>query len=359
MDYFGILGDAWKITWKNKGFWVLGGAVSIISAIMIGVMNVATPGMDTTLPTDPEAAGEWLLSSLPLLGGAIAVSFIVWVVMVVVFVAVQGGLTFGTNAAAGGQAASIGGSFREGFRRWGRVFMTGFVVYAPLFVVLSVLFTVLALLIGVMASGFDDSEAGAIGVMCCGLPIALVVFFAAAAISDIVFRLGVCYGVIQDVTFGKAVGRAWNDLWGKRGAFVFWLVLLLVSFVYSFALFLIIMVLTLPATALEMAGAFAWANAATFIADIIIAVPSAIFLTFTIAAWTIFFRRMTGMEPRAAYQVPVPQGGYYAQVPPVPAPPGEAPILSIEGAAAGGAVSVADASGQGTVPSASGTTTAE
>lgn len=359
MDYFGILGEAWKITWRNKGFWVLAGAVSIISAIMSGVMNVATLGMDAGMPTDPEAAGEWLLSSFPLLAGAIAVSFIVWAVMVVVSVAVQGGLTFGANAAAGGRATSIGESFREGFRRWGRVFMTGFVVYVPLFVVMSVLITVVVLLMGVTASGLDDSEAGIIGVMCCGLPIVLVVVLAASAISDIVVRLGICYGVIQDVTFGKAVGRAWNDLWGKRGAFVFWLVLLLVSLVYSFALFLIIMLLTLPASALQMAGMLAWANVATFIADIIIAVPYAIFLTFTIAAWTLFFRRMTGMEPVAVYQAVAPQAGYYAQVPPVPAPPQEAPIRSIEDPAVGDAFPAADALDQGAAPAGSDTPPAE
>jgi len=358
MDYFGILGEAWKITWKNKGLWVLGGAVSIISAIASSLMSVATLGMDADMPTNPEAAGEWLLSSLPLLAGVIAVSLIVWVIVVAVSVAVQGGLTFGANAAAGGRGPSIGECFREGFRRWGRVFMTGFVVYVPLFVVLTILITVVALLIGVTASGFDDSEVGALGAICCGLPILLVVFFAVAAIADIVLRLGICYGVIQDVSFGQAVGRAWNDLWGKRGAFVFWLVLWLVSFVYSISLGLIMFVMTLPASALQMAGMLAWANVATFMTDIIIAVPSAIFLTFTIAAWTVFFRRMTGMEPIVDHRV-APQGGYFGQVPPVPAPPQEAPILSVEDPALAGYVPGAAVPDRGAAPSGSDTLKAE
>jgi len=60
------------------------------------------------------------------------------------------------------------------------------------------------------------------------------------------------------------------------------------------------------------------------VAVLVLILPSSVYSAFYHTVWTLFFRRMTGMEPTpvAAYPAPYPPAPPYAPVPPAPpAPP--------------------------------------
>ncbi len=56
--------------------------------------------------------------------------------------------------------------------------------------------------------------------------------------------------MLDDVTFGQAIKRGWEDLWAKRGAFMMWLVMLLPGFAVSMVMLLFMLPFMLPAIAL-------------------------------------------------------------------------------------------------------------
>jgi hypothetical protein len=124
--------------------------------------------------------------------------------------------------------------------------------------------------------------------------------------------------VIYDITFGEAIKRSWGDLWGKRGAFVFWLVMLLPGFAFALAIIVVMMPLLVPGVLLLMRGEYAIGAVLIALMALALLLPQAIYGTFVSSAWTVFFRRMTGLEPAVAS---VPAGGYQPPMTPAAPPP--------------------------------------
>jgi Flp pilus assembly pilin Flp len=176
------------------------------------------------------------------------------------------------------------------------------------------------------------------------LPVLGVATIVAGVAAGILTQLALRYGVIYDITFGEAIKRSWDDLWGKKGAFMFWLVMLLPGFAFALAVIVVMMPFLVPGVLLLMRGEYA--VGAVLIALMVLAMflPQAIYSTFVSSAWTVFFRRMTGLEPspaavRAAGPPPVapyaPVPAEPPSVPPSPAAPApfvvpeEAPIVDV------------------------------
>lgn len=322
MDYFDLLKRAWTITWRYKALWVLGLFAGAASGGSGGGGNYSTGSQDFSGDGGQAFAQmeRWATDNLALIAVVVGVLVIFFLAMWILSVAAQGGIAYGTNEAAEGRAPSLGAAWSVGFSKWGRTFMIQFMLGLPVLLV--------AMLMGgvLVASGLAGASGGeaAAGVgICLFFPILLVVILAASFIIGILLPMAVRYGVLLDVSFGQAIKRAWDDLWGKKGLFVFWLVMLLPGIAYGIALTVIAIPLAIPLVFLFIGEQFIMAIALTVLMFLVLMLPGAIYGTFANAAWTLFFRRVTGLEPGTAaaapaYGQPLPGGDAPAYAPPAP-----------------------------------------
>jgi len=340
MDYFDILKRAWKVTWKYKALWVLGffvgaggssGGSSYQSSANSGS---GSPGGE--LFSRPEM---WIAENLAIVVALAAVLGIFVLVMWILSIAAQGGLVHLVNEAEENRDVRLREGWSVGFKYWGRTFMIGFVLSLPFVVLLVVMAAIFgASIVGLIAAGTSDSSGaaavGGVSALCCGLPIFIALIVGAGLVIGIVSSLAIRYGVLQDVTFGQAIKKGWQDLWGKRGAFIFWLVMLLPGFAYGAVTGVVAAIFAVPAVLLIIAEKVVSGVAILVLLALVLMIPGAIYGTFVSAAWTVFFRRMNGIGVPAPSAQPVP--GYssgmappapYAPMPPAPpAPPApEAP----------------------------------
>ncbi|MDZ4166170.1 MAG: hypothetical protein U1E08_00520 [Coriobacteriia bacterium] len=332
MDYFDVLKKAWTITWRYKALWVLGlfaGAASGGggggggSGYRTGSSDYSTSGQEFN-----RMAGDFarvFQDNLVLVAIMVGVLAIIGIVFWVLSIAAQGGLVHGANEAAEERTPALGAAWRVGFRHWGRTFMIGLVLAVPMLLILGVM---AAMLVAVVAGGAMGGDAGAgvaIGGACLVLPLFFVLLIAVALIIGIVYNLALRYGVLGDVSFGQAIKRGWADLWGKRGAFVFWLVMLLPGVAYSIIGLLIMLPFIVGSVALVIAEQFAIAALVFLVMIIVALVPGAIYGTFVSSAWTVFFRRMTGMEVAPVQSAPTSVYPAPPVPPAAPAVPGDVP----------------------------------
>ena len=342
MDYFDLLKRAWTITWRYKALWVLGlfvGAVSggstggVGSNYSMGSQDFSGDGGQAFTQME-----RWATDNLALIAVVAGVLVIISLALWVLSVAAQGGIAYGTNEAAEGRAPSLGMAWSVGFSKWGRTFMIQFVLGLPVLLMVMIMGGVL------VASGLAGVSGGdaAAGVgICLFFPILLVVILAASFIIGILLPMAVRYGVLLDVSFGQAIKRAWDDLWGKKGLFVFWLVMLLPGLAYGVAVTVIAIPLAIPLVFLFIAEQFVMAIALIVLMVLVLMLPGAIYGTFVNAAWTLFFRSVAGLDPDVSSAAPVydgplsggDAGAYAPPAPPVmpdggyvpPAPPAYVP----------------------------------
>lgn len=310
MDYFDILKRAWKITWRYKALWVLGlfaGAASSSTSSGTRGYQTGSSGNGST----PDFGGierqftDWVSQNALLIAVIAGVLAIIGIAFWILSVAAQGGLVYGANEAAEDRKPVLGRSWSVGFSKWGRTFMTSFVLSLPIAVVIGVIAAIgiAAGVGGALAAGGDSSSAGGaigliLGSLCLFIPLLIVVIIAASIILGIVYPLALRHGVLEDMTFGKAIRAGWNDLWGKRGAFVFWLVMLLPGVAFGAVAFIVVLPFVVPAVLLLVAGKYIAGIALFFVMGLVMLLPNAIYATFVSSAWTVFFRQMTGIEPR-------------------------------------------------------------
>jgi hypothetical protein len=325
VDYFDILKRAWQITWRYKALWVLGLFVGAGSGGGSGGGgNTGFGGGESEFLPAIESASAWAESNLLLIAIAVGVLVMIGLVWWLLSIAAQGALVHGANAAAEGREVRLGEAWGVGFRRWGRTFMTALVVYLPLLILI---FVLVGLMVGGVVAAEAAGDAGAgfgfLG-LCLGLPLFIVIAAVLAVVLSIVFELALRWGVLFDVTFGQAIQRGWSDLWGKRGAFVMWLVTLLPAFAFGIVTFILLLIGLVPAVFLFMAEQHAVAIGVALIVIVVMMLPSAVYGTFYSTTWTVFFRRMTGLEQAAPTPAPAPSGDWSdAGLP--PAPPAAAP----------------------------------
>jgi len=332
--YLDILKRAWTITWRYKALWVLGlfaGTASGGSGGSSGGSGDFSGGTGSGNASDPfsdlsgSGVEQWFEQNLIAVIIIAAVLVLIGLVFWVLSVAAQGGLIKGVNEAAEGRTPTLGAAWSFGFGKWGRTFMTGFVLGLP---VLLVVLVMVGVLVSAGIGGALTGEAGAavaVGGVCVVLPIMVLLIIAGSLLIGVLYPVALRYGMLHDVTFGQSIKRAWSDVWGKRGVWVFWLVMLLPGIVFGFVTFLVMLPFLLPGVFLFIGGKYIIGGALMVLMILVLMVPSAIYATFVSAAWTIFFRRMTGMEPEyQAVSAPAaaPAVGY---APPATPTPTEAP----------------------------------
>jgi hypothetical protein len=315
VDYFDILKKAWKITWKYKALWVLGlfagtgsGGSSGGSSYQTSSGDFSGQGADAFV-----SAERWFVDNLVLLAVVAGLLVVIGIVFFVLSIAAQAGLVHGANEAAEDRKPSLREAWSVGFGKWGRTFMIGFMLGVPIVIAVVLMFVVIfGAAFGGAAVG-DEAGAGiALGGICLLLPLSLVLLIAGVVMIGILYPLALRYGVLDDVTFGKAIKAAWGDMWGKKGAWIFWLVMLLPGFAFGIVSLLFMLPFFVPAIFLFLDEKFLVAFALIIVGSFVLMLPGAVYGTFVSSAWTIFYRRMHGREAAAA---PPPVGYGTASAP--------------------------------------------
>jgi hypothetical protein len=312
VDYLEILKKAWQITWRYKMLWVLGLFAGAASGGN-GGGNTGYQMQSEDIPAVSESFSRWVGDNAVLLVVIAAAAVIIGIVFFVLSIAAQDGLVYGSNEAAEGRTPSLGRAWSTGFGLWGRTFMIGLVLALPIVLIVGFL---VAILISAGIGSALTGESGiplAVGGLCIVLPVSVVLLIAGGIILGIVYQLALRHGVLNGQTFGQAIRSGWNDLWEKKGAFVFWLVMIVPGMVYGIALLVLIVPFAVGAAALGIAGQWVIAGGLFVLLILLMMLPNAIYATFVSTSWTVFFRRMTGMEET----VPVAAAPAFAP----PAPP--------------------------------------
>jgi hypothetical protein len=304
VDYLDILKRAWTITWRYKALWVLGLFAGVgtggSSSGSSSNYNFGSEDFSQTggqFDSAYRSAIDFARDNVWLIAIVVAILAVIGLALWVLSIAAQGGLVHGANEAAEGRPVSLRASWGVGFARWGRTFMIGLVIGLPL---IAVILLLVGLLLTAGIGGALTGEQGlavALGGVCFLLPVLVVAIIAGSLIVGILYQLALRYGVLEDVSFGQAIVRGWNDLWAKRGAWVFWLVMLLPGVAFGVAAFLLMLPFIVGMVAFVIAGLYAAVAVLVVVLTLLMIVPTAIYSTFVSSAWTIFFRRMTGVEP--------------------------------------------------------------
>ena len=337
MDYFGILKRAWEITWKYKILWALG-----FFAMSGG--GSSAPGGGSSYRFDSQSGfqgipfsrelqqlTDWVEANAAVLIALAAFAALFGIAYFILSIAARGGLVYSVNEAEEGRPVALRDGWSVGFRHWGRTFMIGLVAAVPILLVVAVLvgflvvFAFTAFVSGGatadLSSGRLDTLLGAGGVaLCCGLPLLVLVLAVLGVILSIAMELGIRYGVLFDMTFGKALMQGWRDIWAKRGAVVMWLVMLLPAVAYGIVVGGILLGALLPGILVLREGSLVPAAILIAVVVLVLLVPAAIYGTFVSSAWTVFFRKMTGLEQPAQAAPGSPTPGAYPP-PPVAYPP--------------------------------------
>ena len=314
MDYFDLLKRAWNITWRYKALWILGLFAGAMGGGGSSGGSSYQTGSDDFSHTGDQF-GRWLEANFGLVLILVGTLVIVGIALWVLAIAAQGGIAHGTNEAAEGRSPALGDAWSAGFAKWGRTFMVQFVLGLPLLAVLLVFSAVaFASTAGGLASDNSFGVAtGSVG-LCFVVPLLIVVLIAAALMIGIISPVAIRYGVLRDMTFGVAIKQAWNDLWAKKGLFVFWLVMLLPGLAYGVAIAIIVVPVAIAIVFLAIGEQFALAALVALLLILVLMVPNAIYATFVHSAWTLFFRKLAGLEPVTATAAS-------AYAPPAYAPP--------------------------------------
>lgn len=326
MDYFGILKKAWNVTWHNKALWILG--FFAVTSSSGGNFGNGSGWQESASTSELDQVAGWVEANVGLIIALVVALVLIGLVMAVLGIAARGGLVHMVNEVEEGRPVMAGSGWHVGFRYWGRTFMIGLVLALPILLIVLVMAAMLfGAGLGLSNLGAESASAGLGfgGAMCCMLPVFIILIFGAAFLVSVIGELAVRYGVLHDVSFGQAIKRGWDDVWAKRGAAVMWLVMLLPGFAYGMVMFVAMLVILVPAVLLFISGAVVAGIVLIVVLMLLMLLPGAIYNTFYSASWTIFFRRMTGVDTTVA---PSGVGVTQSYMPPPPVPPTAAPPVA-------------------------------
>lgn len=330
MDYTAILKKSWNVTWRYKILWLFGFLAGAAggSGSSGGSSGSGWRQNSDSLPRGWNASAIQLFLERYALVIVIAALFLValGVLMWIISLAARGGLIHLVNEAESGREVRAAAGWRAGFSKWWRIFGVSFLAGLPAGILGLVFAVFIAITVAgavVAGRGSSDALAAAVVTALAGLCVFLIVFVIVAivvgAVFGIVKELALRYVVLEDRRVMDALKTGWRDLWAKRGAFMMYLIQIGIGITYGIVAGVVAIVMGVPATLMLVVGNYGGGALLILAAALVLIVPQAIYGTFYHAAWTIFFRRMTGAEP-----VPVPAPGY-PPVPPVPYPPAPAP----------------------------------
>jgi hypothetical protein len=336
VDHIGILRRAWKVTWRYRILWLFGlfaGGTGGGSGGG-GGSNWSTNMDQDWLPMrEIERIGWWLQDNVALILAVAAFFAVLGIGLFILSVAAKGGLIFLVNEAEEERPVSGMDGWAAGFRNWFKMFGIGFVLFVPYTVLLvSVLVASLAPILSPFISGGQPGAEAFLG-MCGGLALGGLVLLLVGILIGLLDTLAVRHAVLDRSGVFASIGAAWNDVRTRfKDVFVMWLLMIAVGLAFGVVVGVAAAVFVFGIAAAIFAREFTVAIVVAVALFVFMLLPTAIYGAFTSAAWTIFFRRLTGREvvevsPSPGYTAPLPPEapGYSPPAPPAaphpPAPP--------------------------------------
>ncbi len=299
MDYGEVLSQAWRITWRNKALWVLGVLAGCSASGRGGGGSQASSsfrGYDFGGQGAPEI--ERFINSIPLetwIAVAIGVLLLILslsLLFLVLGVLGQSGLIAAFAQEDGGQPVTLGEAFRLGSRYFWRLLGVRVVVWAAGVIVAIGVISVVLLSLGIA--------------LICLLPL-LCLLLPASFLVDGYVMLTMVAAVQENLGVLEAFGRAWEVIRENLGpVIVMALILILGGAIVSVMISAPFLAVLIPAGAGLLVGE-GWSVVTGLVASgvlLLIGIPilillSAVLTTFTTGAWTITYRRLTGVQQGA------------------------------------------------------------
>jgi hypothetical protein len=243
----------------------------------------------------------------------LAVTFLVWAVLLVIDVAAQGGLTSEGRRVLAGEGASFGRGLSFGMKRWWRTAVVMALPALPGLVYLLVVVIVLwAQLVRPLASGAPPDLA-ALGALANALSAISPLSYLSSLLAiplGVWAMLALRFGLVDDLAWARAFGAAWA-LVRHRFVDVLLITLIIYAIAYAAALVIGIMGTVLAAgfafvvvsVATSGAASTAWliGGAGILVLGVVLAAWSLAFSVYYSLVWTAFWVR--AKEPGSAEAV--------------------------------------------------------
>lgn len=324
MDFGGIIKKAWNVTWRYKVLWIFGffaGAAGGGSGGG-GSSNYSTSSEEFADPQQFDKFSQWISDNVVLIIAIVTILIVIGIALWILSVAARGGLIHLVNEAEEGRPVRAGDGWGVGFSKWGRVFLVDFVLYLPLFIVVVVMLVVAFVPLIAAAGSGGDPTAGIFS-MCGGLAFGGLILLVLGFVVGLLEAVAIRRAVLEDTPAMASISGAWSDLKARfKDLFVMWLVMLAVGLGYGVVIGILAAIFGVAIAFALVGGLWPLAAGIGFVLFLALIVPQAVFGTFSSAAWTIFYRKMTGRDVGVAAQPPLQgQEGYASLVPPPPPAP--------------------------------------
>jgi hypothetical protein len=321
-DFGDILTRAWRITWKNKGLWVLGILASFLSG---GSFSSGSNGGGGSGSGSGGNNGAFELQQfqrfweqyqntiIAVALGVVCLILVLGLISTVLGLIGRGGLIAGARKASAAGQVSLGEAWSAGTQNMGRLFTLWLITDLP--------FALLGLLLvgGVLLFGFnlfaqavqnphalDNWVPGAVLVgLACLLPL-LCVLGLAGVVARILNHMGTLAAVLENLSGMAALRRGWAVLRANPAPLIILgVVFAVISGVLGFVAALPMIAIVLPAAVGVAMGVVASNNAVIggsliFAALCCVAyvpilfVVRGVFETWAYSAWTLTYDKLTG-----------------------------------------------------------------
>ncbi|PKQ17015.1 MAG: hypothetical protein CVT67_02415 [Actinobacteria bacterium HGW-Actinobacteria-7] len=351
MDFGSIIKRSWHITWRYRALWVLGifAGVSGCQGGGGGGNGGGSSNISNDLSSGAPDFRSWADSVqqwLPALVAGAVLLVLISIVWWVLGVAARGGMVVGVDRIEQGSSPTVGELWAAGFARFWTLLGLEVMLRIPILLVL--LFVLAGVFVPLMGAivGTGDVGPGIVAPICgslaIGLPLLLVLGFVLGVMELIAKR----YVMLGGQGAVQAAQNGWRFFRVRfKDTFLMWLInaglnlaASLVLIVPAFVVGLVVAVPAVLAARSESWTAFIPIIGVAMLLLIALSIVySAIWGTFTSSLWTIFFRRVAGLEqpveapisgsPYAGEGIslasPAPPGPVTTPMPEPPAPPAD------------------------------------
>ncbi|MDF1499378.1 MAG: hypothetical protein P1P76_02775 [Anaerolineales bacterium] len=296
MDFGAILTRSWEITWKHKGFWVLGilagcasggsggGGGRSGSGLNYQFSGEQFPELSRTLETIPE--GTWIAIAIGVFFVLLLLALLFWVLGALG----QSGLIAGFQAANAGEEVTLSSAFQMGTKFFWKLLVIQIIVGV----------VTLILIGGLLLFGIGGTVLTlGLGLLCL-LPLICILIPIGIAIGVYTTFTKVAL-VIEDLDILAAFKRAWEVIRDHPGdVIVMSLILLIGGGVVSFVLALPFILVALPFILGAVVGSDAGLTVGIFTGLLctvsylpILIVLNGILQTFLYGSWTLTYIHLT------------------------------------------------------------------
>jgi hypothetical protein len=318
MEYGRLIRDAWAITWRHRFLWFLG----LFSGTSVGSCSVfggngfripSSPEVPARQPvTPPDVAQvmvqvqQWIASHVELVVAVIVAAVLVGLILIVISIIAQGGMTDATLAFGRGESITAGTAWRAGARFFWRFLGLYLVLLLAAILVALVVGMVVAAAIGSTSLLAPNTRAIVTGLwVILGVIVGLLFIPIAIAVSVVV---AYAQRAIIDGNVGPIVGLRAAWLLARQHlstSFVVWLVNLGLSLAANFAIFVALLLLAALLALVGLIFYLALGLGAVTIGYIVVAtlvvfaallLAIAIVNTFFWTYWSLAFQRLRSEE---------------------------------------------------------------